>query len=350
MTTQVIQGSSHQKPWLSIMIPAHNVAPYVEECLRSILDQAGTDIQIIVCDDCSTDDTKAIVEAIAAANPGRLTMFQNPRNLGLSATRNAMIAHATGEYFWFIDSDDSIRPGAIAAIRQTVETYQPDIVSGDYHKKRIRKFALHGLWQRHLRPNADILSAICEARKMYIWLKISHHGLWDDGLRFPEGRSFEDAATVPRLALRAKSMVHMRRSLVNYRVRPGSILSAITRTPERFNIERHLDLAHALDGFKEEIDHLEGCDPSVDYGTARRAVSHFIAMEFAKIVQRIARAGPAGCNVSDIHALARRFFDIMNVASPVPFTKLGQIYTRRGQLIASYQLRRALRFIDKRNY
>ena len=332
------------------MIPAFDVAPYVEECLHSILDQTDADIQIIVCDDCSTDDTKAIVEAIAAANPGRLTMIQNPRNLGLSATRNAMIAHATGEYFWFIDSDDSIRPGAIAAIRQTVETYRPDIVSGDYHKRRIRKFAFTGKRGQLLTRNADIIAGICESRKLYIWLRICNRRVWGDDIRFPEGRLFEDAATVPPLASRAKTMVHLRRSLINYRVRPGSVLSGITRTPERFSTERHLDLARALDGFKEEIDHLEQCDPSVDYGAARRAVSHFIAMEFAKIVQRIARAGPAGCNVADIHALARQFFEIMNAASPVPFTKLGQIYTRRGQLIASYQLRRALRFIDKRNY
>lgn len=346
MTTQVIQGSAHQKPWLSIMIPAHNVAPYVEECLRSILDQAGTDIQIIVCDDCSTDDTRAIVEQIASGIPGRLTLIANHQDPGPSAARNAMIQHATGEYFWFIDSDDTLRPGAIAAIRKTVENHQPDIVSGDYHKRRMRKFAFTGKYGQLLTHNPDIIAGICESRKLYVWLRICHRRVWGDSVRFPVGRLFEDAATVPQLAARAKTMFHLRRSLINYRVRPGSILSGITRTPEQFSTERHLDLAHALDGFTEEIEQLEQRSPTVDYTPARRAVSHFIAMEFGKIVRRIARARPAGCAETDTRKLARQFFDIMNAASPVPFTTLSQTYLRRGKFIAFYQLRRALRFIE----
>lgn len=338
-------AAAQQAPWLSIMIPAYDVAPYVEECLTSILDQADAGVQIIICDDCSTDNTRAIIQRMAQANPDRLTALYNPHNLGLSATRNAMFEHAKGEYFWFIDSDDAIRPGAIAAVRTAIETHHPDIVGGDYHKRRIRKFAFAGKRGRYIANKADIVAGICGSRKLYIWIKICHRSLWDAPIRFPVGKLFEDAATVPRLALRANSMIQVRKSLINYRVRPGSVLSGITRTPERFGTERHLDLAHALDGFAAEIDQAEQATPSGDYDRARRAVSHFIAMEYCKIVERIERAGPQGCDAPDIHALARRFHDIMNAASPVAFVELIRSYRKRGRFIAAYKLRKALGFI-----
>lgn len=329
------------------MIPAYNVAPYVEECLTSILSQTDASVQIIICDDCSTDDTRSIIDRIAEANAGRLTVIQNAQNVGLSATRNAMMPNADGEYFWFIDSDDTIRPGAIAAVKRAIETHHPDIVSGDYHKRRIRKFAFAGKRGRYIANTPDIIAGICESRKLYIWIKICHRRLWSDGFRFPEGKLFEDAATVPRLARRATSMVHLKKSLINYRVRPGSVLSAITRTPDSFNTERHLDLAHALDGFALELSEAQRASPSSDYSKAYRAVSHFIAMEFAKIVQRIDRAGPEGCGVADTQALARKFFAIMDAASPIPFSELAHMYRRRGRLIAAYQLNKALGFIER---
>lgn len=332
-------------PWLSIMIPAYNVAPYVGECLQSILAQADNGVQIIICDDFSTDDTKSVIHQIAQAHPGRITILENTENLGLSSTRNAMIGHARGEYFWFVDSDDTIRRGAIAAIRKVADRHKPDIIGGDYHKRRIRKFAFAGKRGRYIANTPEIVSGICGSRKLYIWIKICHRRLWDGGLRFPDGKLFEDAATVPRLAIRARSMVHLKRSLIDYRVRPGSVLSGITRTPEVFNTERHLDLAHALDGFSAELDSAEAASAGTDYSEARLAVSHFIAMEYGKLVERIERAGPEGCGVADIRALARQFHDIMNAASPMRFDRLVSTYLRSGRLIAAYQLNRALRFI-----
>ncbi|MFZ1741562.1 MAG: hypothetical protein WAT93_01845 [Pontixanthobacter sp.] len=187
--------------------------------------------------------------------------------------------------------------------------------------------------------SASIISGICKSRKMYLWIRIFHKRLWDTGLRFPEGKVFEDAALLPWLGLRAQSLVHLNRSLINYRVRPGSILSGTTRTSDIFHTGRHLDLAHALDGFSEALDKAD----VGKFGEARFAVSHFIAMEFSKIVQRIVRAGPVGCGVDDIHALARQFLSVMNEASPLPFADLRAEYLRRGRLISWFKLQKALR-------
>ena len=145
--------------------------------------------------------------------------------------------------------------------------------------------------------------------------------------------------TTPFLAIDASSFYHIRRNLLEYRIRPGSTLSDITRTPDRFNVAKHLDLAHALDGFAETLDSRPSPMPKT-----RFAASHFIAMEFAKIVERIIKAGPSGCDGGDPLATARQFEAIMGAASPIAFETLEGEYLKRGRLIARHKLRKALAF------
>lgn len=326
-------------PWLSILVPVYNVKEYLEECVRSVVEQADPRVEMLLCDDCSTDGSLALAERLAALFPGQVRVIRRAENGGISAARNSMIEEARGTYFWFLDSDDYLLPGAIAAVRKVVDRHAPQLIGGNYRKRRIPKFAFSGPVNQLLTDSDTIASGICLSRKMYSWLKISHRDLWTQGRRFPEGKYFEDAMTTPFLAIDAKSFFHIRNNLLEYRIRPGSTLSDITRTPDRFNVEKHLDLAHALDGFTEELDRRGTPMPKT-----RFAASHFIAMEYAKIVERIERAGEAGCDGGDPLATARRFEAIMGSASHIPFAELEGEYLKRGRLIARRKLRKALAF------
>lgn len=91
---------------ISVVIPAYNAAPFIEKAVRSVLDQTWTDLECIVVDDGSTDDTAAVLSGI---DDPRLRTIHQP-NSGVSRARNAGVAASSGELVAFLDSDDAWLP------------------------------------------------------------------------------------------------------------------------------------------------------------------------------------------------------------------------------------------------
>ena len=94
-------------PRVSVIIPAYNRADLIEETLDSVFAQTYRDYEIIVVDDGSTDDTRAVLAPLAAAGKLRYTYQENA---GLPAARNTGIRMAAGQYVAFLDSDDLFTP------------------------------------------------------------------------------------------------------------------------------------------------------------------------------------------------------------------------------------------------
>lgn len=320
--------------WLSVLVPMFKVEAYLDQCLGSIIGQADAGVEIVICDDCSPDAGPAIAQRYVERYPGQVRMISHAQNRGISATRNSLLDAAQGDYLWFVDSDDWLRPGAIAAIADVVRRSGPDLIGCNYRKRGWRKSAFVGPHDRLLTDRDQIVGGICRSRKMYAWVRVARRELWADGLRFPEGRVFEDAAVIPRLALRARSYVHIVRPLIEYRVRAGSILTGVKNSRGPFDLPSHFDLAEALKGFTATLD--AEIEP---FGGTRFAVSHFIAMEFAKIAGRIRRSG---AGLTGTQNLIGEFKTIMERTSPIPFDKLGRRYLRSGRLVAWLRLRWAI--------
>ncbi len=96
------------KELISVIIPVYNRETYIDECLDSVLAQRYPHIEVVLVDDGSTDNTYALCEQRAAAD-NRIKLFKGEHG-GVSAARNTALAHATGEYVFFLDSDDVIHP------------------------------------------------------------------------------------------------------------------------------------------------------------------------------------------------------------------------------------------------
>src|SRR3954447_22785622 len=105
-------------PVLSVVVPVYNVAPYLVDCLDSLLAQTLTNLEVIAVDDGSTDGCPEILAGYAARDP-RVRILTQP-NAGQGAARNRGVASARGELLTFVDSDDVVPRRALKAMVRTL--------------------------------------------------------------------------------------------------------------------------------------------------------------------------------------------------------------------------------------
>ncbi len=105
-------------PNISIIIPVYNAGAYIEQCIRSVMNQTVQDLEIIAVNDGSTDNSKAILDQLAKEDQ-RLKVFHNS-NKGVSATRNFGLQQATGSYISFSDADDFMEPNMLEGLHHAI--------------------------------------------------------------------------------------------------------------------------------------------------------------------------------------------------------------------------------------
>ncbi len=327
---------------LSVLIPVYNVEDYLGHCIQSIMSQAADHkIEILLLDDCSTDNSAQICQQLYEQFPDNIRLLHHQRNSGLSAARNSLLESARGEYVWFLDSDDFLLPDCIQKLLAILTHERPDLVLFDYQKRRfIKKKSFPGSGRKLETDAEKLLAGVFKHGKMYSWNKVSRRNLWRDDLRFPPGRTFEDIATTPWLLLRAQSYYYMPESWVFYRTRAGSIMTSATRTRGFFDARKNDDMANALLGFKALLHKKFGDDAHAPAFYA----SHFIAKEFVKLARRFRAAKNEPRSVCGLKpAVLQTYFEKMQDASPVDFDTLSRLYLKKLWLFRFFTLRRAIR-------
>jgi len=116
-------------PAVSIVIPLYNAEKYIGECLESILQQTFQDFEVIVVDDCSTDNSVAVVEKFLPHFNERLKIISTEKNSGgASVPRNVGVKVSCGKYLMFVDSDDVITKTALEELYTVAEKFNADVV------------------------------------------------------------------------------------------------------------------------------------------------------------------------------------------------------------------------------
>jgi glycosyltransferase involved in cell wall biosynthesis len=115
-----------QQPLVSVILCTHRRPRSLRVAIRSVLDQTFKNLELIIVDDASGDDTGEVVRSIAATDD-RVRLLTNPRNLGLPASRNVGLRHATGEYVGFLDDDDEWLPRKLELQVSTLEAQPADV-------------------------------------------------------------------------------------------------------------------------------------------------------------------------------------------------------------------------------
>ncbi|WP_311223384.1 MULTISPECIES: glycosyltransferase family 2 protein [unclassified Acidovorax] len=346
MTTSSTPPSA---PWLSVLIPVFNVEDYLTACVQSVLDQSADDaagVEVLLLDDCSTDSSAQLMQSLAERWPGRLRLLRHDANAGLSAARNTMIDSARGDYLWFLDSDDKLLPGAIAGLRRIVQQHAVDVVLCDFRVWRRHERIKHVLrGERHRatfdgpsggpQEGGDALAAgLLMTGQLHAWSKISRRALWADGLRFPPGRYFEDMATMPLVARRARSFYYAPQAWVAYRQREGSILAST-------NVRKAADQSGSLLAFAAERAALQPNDALPDRlpDRLRLALAHQCARNLVGAMRSLHRIGTAE-PLPVRQAAAERFRLDFDTASPIPLAALRRQYLWRGWWMRGLRLGR----------
>ncbi|MDE6097645.1 MAG: glycosyltransferase, partial [Muribaculaceae bacterium] len=114
-------------PKVSIIVPAYNAAVFLDKTVRSILDQSYRNIEIILVNDCSTDNTLQIIQKFARLDK-RVKVVDKSKNEGVDFARFSGIEVATGDYITFLDSDDWFAPDAVETMVNIAENKKVDIV------------------------------------------------------------------------------------------------------------------------------------------------------------------------------------------------------------------------------
>lgn len=119
---------------VTIGIAAYNVENYIGETLNSALNQDFKDLEILVCDDCSTDNTMHVVKDLITSHPNgyKVRIIKNSTNSGTSAVRNNCIDNAKGEFIYFLDGDDNISNNCISLLYSKMKERPVDIVMANH--------------------------------------------------------------------------------------------------------------------------------------------------------------------------------------------------------------------------
>ncbi len=163
-----MQPKADATPAISIIVPIYNMQDYLAETLNSILQQRFSDsLEVVLVDDCSTDNSKQICEDFLRAHPNKIILICHEQNSGLSVARNTGLAAITGTYFTFVDADDLLPPNALQSLYDAAIQYNADIIKGNHQTfdEQNYRSANTNINRTELVKGADILATFFAHKK-----------------------------------------------------------------------------------------------------------------------------------------------------------------------------------------
>lgn len=213
---------------ISIILPVYNCESFIVECLESIKNQTIDNFEVVLIDDCSTDNTSEILKRYSS-DDSRFLYNRNETNLKISASRNKGISLASGDYLFFIDSDDVIDISCLEKLYKALKNNEADVsICGfemftDTYKKDA------DFKDQIILNNDELMKEIarCESIQNFAWGKLFKKELFN-GVVFPEGRVYEDVYVIPYVLSKTNKAVFLEEKLYFYRQNPTSISKTLS--------------------------------------------------------------------------------------------------------------------------
>lgn len=218
---------------ISIVVPIYNVEPFLKRCINSIIEQTYTNIEIILVNDGSRDNSLSICNEYKEKDSRVIVI--NKENGGLGSARNAGINIATGKYIMFIDSDDYISNRMAERLFAIMKQQNADIVACDFCN-----FYEDGTVQKKEPSDSIREFSSSEALKNMFWNNGIRWGAWNklykkelfEGIRYAEGVYSEDMATTYLLYAKSQRIIWTDECLYFYFIRSTGIMKS--KPPKRY--------------------------------------------------------------------------------------------------------------------
>lgn len=243
---------------ISVVVPVYRCLPYVEGCLKSVLDQTRPADEIVLVDDRGGDESMAVAQRYLAERGANFRSVVHEENRGLGRARNSGLAAASGDLIWFLDSDDEADPRFLELLTGALESG-----SADFACTRTQRVDDEGRVLQIDEPpfGAMVVSGEDFARRLvlgqakaYACTKLFRRELlgerpWD------EGQGYEDMAPALRMALASERVALVDEPLYRYLYREGSISTSLSpRTFDLFKVERDVTAELRRRGLDERWD------------------------------------------------------------------------------------------------
>ena len=218
---------------ISVIIPIYNVEQYVRRCIESVIVQEHSEanIECIIVDDCTPDKSMDIVRQIVSDYNGTICfrLFKHEINRGLSATRNTGLFQATGDYIFFIDSDDYLLPDSFQYFINNLEEHtEVDMIMGNVHNCKYGDTLLCNLHNPWFLNDCNVFVPRMLHHQIYhyAWNKLIRRKLlMDYNIRFIEGVLYEDRCWSYELFSHLSSVLLLPQVTYVYENNPFSIVN-----------------------------------------------------------------------------------------------------------------------------
>lgn len=230
---------------LSIIVPVYGVEKYIDKCLNSLVKQSLKEIEIIVVNDGTKDNSQKIIDKYVKKYPDKIKSYIK-ENGGQGSARNYGLKKTTGEYIGYVDSDDFVEKDMYKKLYNKAKENNYDIVvcgnynvSEDYQNKNIDAFINN--------YNTDLENIFFG--KMAVWNKIYKRDiLIKNKLEFKEKVWYEDLAFTLKAIMNSNTFAFIDEPLYDYLIREGS-------TMNNSNVQRNLEILDAFNDILSYIQH-----------------------------------------------------------------------------------------------
>ncbi|KAF0261007.1 glycosyltransferase family 2 protein [Leuconostoc citreum] len=217
----------------SIIMPVYNVGKFLNEAIRSVVNQTYENLELIIVNDGSTDNSEEVVKKFSQID-NRIVLI-NQINMGLSAARNVGLTHVTGDYIFFMDSDDIININLFSIVYGKIcQTDSSSVFMIGYDKFSEKKFVSGEKLQSKKYASDELVHNILIHRaENYVWQFIISKSIFNEELLFLTNTLFEDIDWTARFLSSVKTIDYISESLYYYRTRLNSITH--TRSHKKAN-------------------------------------------------------------------------------------------------------------------
>ena len=210
---------------ISIIVPIYNVDKYLEECIESLKNQTYKNLEIILINDGSTDESVKICEKYKEKD--NRIVFINKNNGGAASAKNEGLKMATGDYIAFVDSDDFIELDMIEYMVNTIKKYNSDIVQCSFTNlyKNTEKFKQDTIVEQKISSKDFLELFLTKWDSSLFWNKLFKREVIEN-VFFKEGRCIDDEFFTYKCVINSKNIVTSNKIVYNYRMRKSGVMKS----------------------------------------------------------------------------------------------------------------------------